>query len=71
MKMATYMKTDAPKSLRPCFALDTSSATILLDFSLSLFLSSFFPLYFILFFFPLSLSSLSLLCFVKFLRRFK
>lgn len=35
VKITIYMsKGDAPKSLRPCFSLDTNSVTILLDFSL-------------------------------------
>lgn len=39
MKIAANVRSIAPKSLRPCFALDTSSATMLLDFSLFFLLS--------------------------------
>lgn len=44
MKVA-YVKSDAPKFPRSCFALEIDSATVLLDFSVSLFFALFSPLF--------------------------
>lgn len=42
MKVAAYVKSDAPKFPRSCFALEIDSATVLLDFSVSFFFTLFF-----------------------------
>lgn len=41
MKVAAYVKSDAPKFPRSCFALEIDSATVLLDFSVSFFFTLF------------------------------
>lgn len=46
MKVAAYVKSDAPKFPRSCFALEIDSATVLLDFSVSSFFTSLFFLLF-------------------------
>lgn len=42
VKIAAYVKSDAPKFPRSCFALEIDSATMLLDFSVSFFLTFLF-----------------------------